>query len=101
MVVVFADRPAAIVPTAGRDVDLAAEDRPHAALAGVVVERDRREHVAVLGDRHRRHAKRFDLIQQLIDPASAVEQRVFGVQVKVDEIGHRIEGYGRTSGARR
>ncbi len=58
------------------------------ALARLVVEDDRREHVAVLGDRQRRHLQLDRLVEQLLDPARAVEQRVLGVQVQVDELSH-------------
>ena len=56
------------------------------ALARLVVEDDRREHVAVLGDRHRRHLQLDRLVEQLLDPARAVEQRELGVEVEVDEV---------------
>ena len=58
------------------------------ALPRVVVKDHRREHVAVLGDRQRRHPQLDRLIEQLLDAAGAVEQRVLGVQVEMDEIGH-------------
>ena len=85
----LARRAGPVAPVAGRDVDLAAEDRVDAALAGGVVEHHRREHVAVLGDSQRRHLQRRCLIEQLVDAAGAVEQRVLGVQVEVDELTHR------------
>ena len=72
----LAGRPALRAPVAGRDVDLAAEDRVDPALARLVVEDDRREHVAVLGDRHRRHLQLDRVVEQLLDAARAVEQRV-------------------------
>ena len=40
----------------------------------------------MLGDRNRRHLQLDRLIEHLVDPARAVEQRVFGVEVKMDEI---------------
>ena len=84
----LAGRAALRAPIAGRDVDLAAEDRLDALLLRLIVEDDRREHVAVLGDRERRHLQARRLLQQLVDAAGAVEQRIFGVQVQVDEITH-------------
>ena len=75
VVVVLGWRPALLVAAAGRDVHLAPEDRLHAARARVVVEHDRGEHVAVLGHRNGRHLQLLHLIQQLVDPARAVEQR--------------------------
>ena len=89
----LARRAALGAPIARRDVDLAAEDRVDPALARLVVEDDRREHVAVLGDRHRRHLQLDRLVEQFFDPAGAVEQRVLGVQMQVDEVGHRLPGY--------
>ena len=80
--------PLFVAAIARRDVDLAAEDRIDAALARLVVEDDRREHVAVLGDRQRRHLQLDRLVEQFVDAAGAVEQRELGVQVKVDELGH-------------
>ena len=44
----------------------------------------------MLGDRDRRHLQRDRLIEQLVDAARAVEQRVLGVEVKMDELSHRI-----------
>ncbi len=73
-------------PAAGRDIHLAAEDRLHAALLGMVVEDDRRKHVAVLGHRQRRHLEPGSLVEQLIDAARAVEQRELGVTMKVNEV---------------
>jgi hypothetical protein len=40
----------------------------------------------VFGDGDRRHLERDCLIEQLVDPARAVEQRKFGVEMKVDEL---------------
>ena len=73
-------------PAAGRDIDLAAENRLHPTLLGVVVEDHRREHVAVLGDGQRRHLQPGRLVQQFVDPARAVEQRKLGVKMKVNEV---------------
>ena len=73
-----------------RDVDLAAEDRLQPAIARVVVEDDRREHVAVLGDRERRHLQLDRFVEQLVDAAGAVEQRELGVQVKMNELSSRF-----------
>ena len=73
-------------PAAGSDIDLASEDRLDAPLLGVVVEDDRRKHVAVLGDRQRRHLEPGCLVEQLVDAARAVEQRELGVTMKVNEV---------------
>jgi len=70
------------------DVDLAPEDRLQPAVTRVVVEHDRREHVAVLGDRKRRHLEPHRFVEQLVDPARAIQQRELRMKVKVDELVH-------------
>ena len=90
VVVILADGPAPIVTAAWRHIDLAAQDRVDAPLPRVIVERDRREHVAVLGDGNPGHAVALHLLEQLVDAAGAVEQRELGVQVEVNEVGHRL-----------
>ena len=72
-------------------IHLATENRIQAALPGVVVKDDRREHVPVLGDRDRRHLQLDGLVEHLVDPARAVEQRKLGVQVEVNELSHDVE----------
>ncbi len=84
----FPRRPALRAPVTRSHIDFAAENRVDATLARLVVKDDRREHVAVLGDRHRRHLQLDRFVEQLLDPAGAVEQRVFRVQVQMDEVGH-------------
>ena len=84
----LARRAALGAPIARGDVDLTAEDRIDPALARLIVEHDRREHVAVLGDRRGRHLQLHRRVEQLLDAARAVEQRVLGVQVQVNEVGH-------------
>src|SRR5215217_5721603 len=82
-------RIAALVLAAARcDVDLAAENRVQAPLAGVIVEDYRREQVAVFGDGNRRHLQLHRLIEHFVDPAGAVEQRELGVQVEMYELCH-------------
>ena len=56
-------------------------------LAAGVVEGDRAEHVAVVGDGQRLHAHARRLLDQLVDVAGPVEQAVLGVEVEVDELG--------------
>jgi hypothetical protein len=87
----LAGRAALGPPISRRDIHLAAEDRIQSAFARLVVKDHRREHVPVLGDRHRRHVQLHRPVEQFLDPARAVEQRILGVQVKVDEVGH-IDG---------
>jgi hypothetical protein len=52
------------------------------------VKHDRRKHVAVLGDRRRRHLQLHHAVEQLLDPARAVEERVLAVQMEMDEVRH-------------
>src|SRR5262249_39942925 len=80
--------PAFVEAAARGDVDLAAQNRIQPALACVVVKNHRREHVPVLGDRNRRHLQLHRLVEQLVDPACAVEQGELGVQVEMDEFSH-------------
>ena len=84
----FAGLPGSVVAGARRDVDLAPENRRHAALARLVVKRDRRKQVAVLGDGDRRHLQLRHPVEQFADAAGAVEQRKLGVQMQVDEFVH-------------
>ena len=80
--------PALDVAAARRHVHLAPEDRLHTALPCVIVENDRRKHIPVLGHRHGRHLQPGSLIEQLVDAARAVEQRILGVEMKMNELGH-------------
>ena len=87
VVVVLADRPAAIVPAARRDVHLAAENRlaRRAARAwswNVIAENMLPCSVTATAGM----PSDLHLIEQLVDAARAVEQRELGVQVEVDEL---------------
>ena len=57
-----------------------------------VVEGHRPEHVAVVGDGQRLHPELRGLVDELVDVAGAVEEAVFGVEMEVDELGHRGGG---------
>ena len=81
-------RPALDAAIARRDVHLAPENRVDPALPRLIVEHDRREHVAVFRDRHRRHPELHGFVEQFLDAACAIEQRELGVQVEVDELCH-------------
>ena len=74
------------------DVHLAADDRLHLLLLHGVVELDRAEHVAVVGDGAGRHAQLGDALRQLFGPAGTVEEGVFGVEVEVSERHQRAAG---------
>src|SRR5207253_9500518 len=73
-------------------VDLAAEQWLDAGLAGLAVELDRPGHGAVVGEPDRRHLELSGLGREGGDAARPVEDRVLGVDVKVDE---RRFGHGK------
>ncbi len=54
----------------------------------LAVELDRSEHVAVIGQRQRRHAGVLGGRSHVGDPVGAVEEAVLAVEMEVDEIGH-------------
>ena len=72
-----------------------------------LVELHQREQVALVGDRHGRHAEphagvdepladeRAVVLLLAVDAHHAVDQRIFGVHVEVDEAGHRGRGQAR------
>ncbi len=69
------------------DVDLAADQRLDALLPGVLVELDGAGERAVVGERDGRHLELRGAGRQIGDPAGPVEDREFGVDVEVDELG--------------
>ena len=74
------------------DVGLDAEDRLDALVLRRLVERDRAVERAVIGDRERIHAVLGRRVDQLRDPAEAVEKTELGVDVEVREV---VRGEGR------
>ena len=60
----------------------------HARGLGGVIELDRAEEIAVIGHGDGGHLLLDHDLHQLVDIAGAVEQRIIGVAVQVDE-GHR------------
>ena len=91
----------AVVPGPGRHVHFATQDRLHRQVAvGVggllagVHQLHHAEHVAVVGDGHRTHARGPALLYQVGDAGEAVEQGVLGVQVEMGE-GHAPLSQGR------
>ena len=84
----FTRRAALREPAFRRDIYLAPEDRLDPALPRVIVKDDRRKHVSVFGHRQRGHLHLRRAIEQFVDTAGAVEQRVLSVKMKVDELGH-------------
>ena len=70
---------------AGRHVHLAADDRLDPGFSGLLVELDRAEDVAVVGHRHRRHPEFRRFLHEFPDAHRAIQQRVLGVEVEVNE----------------
>ena len=95
---------------AGGDVNLAADDRADALVAGGQVEVGGGVHGAVVGDGDRVHAERGGALDEVGDAAEAVEQAEFAVDVEVGESGQawapqvRVDSrywpQNRTNGAR-
>ena len=73
-----------------RDVDLAADNRLDSLLSGLPVQLDGARQRPVVGERDGRHVELGGPLRQVRDPARPVEDRVLGVDVKVDErrVGH-------------
>ncbi len=73
------------------DVRLEADDGFDAVLLRLLVEADHAEHVAVVGDGHRLHARGGARLHQIGQADGAVEEAVEGVQVQVREVcGHGL-----------
>jgi hypothetical protein len=72
---------------ARRDVELAADDRLHARLHRRLVELDRAEEVAVVGQRDGREVEVLGLLDELLELGGSVEEAVLRVDVQVDELG--------------
>ena len=72
------------VPVVG-DVDLTADDRLDARLAGLAVELDRAGKRAVIRERHGRHLEARRLLDETGNATRPVEDRVLRVDVQVDE----------------
>ena len=72
------------------DVDLAADDRLDAGSLGRLEQLHRARHRPVIGERDSRHLELGGALDEVGDPARTVENRVLGVDVKVNErcVGH-------------
>lgn len=86
-----------VEPGAGRDIGLDADDRLDARLLGGVVELRGAVHVAVVGHPDRRHAQPVGLGEQRRDLGRAVQHRVLGVVVQVNERSGRVGQDGPSS----
>ena len=70
-----------------RDQQVAAADRLDPGGAAGLVELHQREHVAFVGQRHRRNAIAHASGDQRLDADSRIDQRILAVQVEVGEAG--------------
>ena len=70
------------------DVGLDPEDRLDARLARLLVELDRPEHVAVVGQGHGGHLRLDRRGDHVVEAVGAVEEAELAVEVQVDEVGH-------------
>ena len=76
-----------VLAPAPRDVGLHAHQRLDARLARLLIELDRAEQRAVVGERERRHRQLGRAFHHARDRARTVEQRVVAVVVEVHEVG--------------
>ena len=72
------------------DVKLAAHDGLDAVLVRGVDEVHRAKNISVVGHGDGGHAEFFHALAELFDVAGAVEQGVIGMEVQVNELGHRV-----------
>ncbi len=77
--------PLRLRPPVVRDVDLAPDDRLHAALPRLPVELDRSCKRPVVRERDRRHLEPRRLLDERRNPTRPVEDRVLRMHVQVDE----------------
>ena len=73
-------------PAARRDINLAADDRLDALFARRLVKINDAVHRAVVGDGERGKFQLMRLVHQPVQPAGAIEQRILGVQMKMDKV---------------
>ena len=74
-----------VMARARRDIDLAADDRLDAGGLAGLVKGHRAVHHAVVGHGQRRLPQLFGAPGQLLDAAGAVEQRILGMHMEMDE----------------
>ncbi len=73
-------------PAAGRDINLAADDGLDAFFARGLVKINRAVHRAVIGDGERGELQFMRFFHQPVQPAGAIEQRILGVQMKMNKV---------------
>ena len=88
--VVAAVTGAAVVPRARAQVALRTDQRRYAARPARIVKGDGAEHRAVVGERQVSHAAGHRLVDQGVDRCRPVKQRVVGMDVQMNELGHAL-----------
>ena len=83
----------AVEARAGSDVGLHADDGLHALLEAAVVEFDRAQHVAVVGEGAGLHAQTGDAGRKIRDLARAVQEGIVAMDVEVDELRFHAADY--------
>ena len=73
--------------TARRQVSLYPNNRLNLVSDSRVIKIDHAKHRAVIGQRHSGHLHLFGALDQLLDIAEAIQERIFRVNVEMDE-GH-------------
>src|SRR5688572_25615105 len=74
---------------AGRNINFATDDRFDSFLPGGFEKIDGTIQHTVIGDRQRGETQIASLVHQPIEAAGAVEQRILGVQMKMNEVSVR------------
>ena len=77
-----------IPPVTRRDIRLHPDDRIDSGLGKHLVELLHSPHVAVVGDRHRRHIHLLGQLDQSVHGTCAVKQTVMGMQMQMNKSTH-------------
>ena len=88
----FASRWRTVLVRSGGHVNLAADDRFHPGALRLLIKFNHAKQIAVIGDRHGRHLEFRGFFHQLLHSDTSIQQRIFGVQMKVNErvAGHQV-----------
>ena len=78
---------------AGRNVNLTADNRTNAIFAGLLKELHGTVHIAVIGERDRRHACFLDPPDQVGHATGPVQQAIFTMRMKVDKLRHQTASF--------
>ena len=68
------------------NIRLDAQDWLDAILASDLIKFHRSKKIAVIGHCNRGHSKLLDTLDKRFDAIATIEQRIFGVQVKMNEL---------------